>query len=211
MKPLAPLVCCAMLALLLSGCVTVPSKDYSLFLEHQPRTLLILPPRNLTTELNANYSVYTQSAKALADLGYYVYPTVLVDQYFKQNGVFIADEMHHIPLQKLHEVFRADAVLYIDVQAYGTKYVVLSSDNIVVAHAILLDSRTGLELWRGSVNYQEPGSSGLIEALVEQLINQLTDQAHRAAGIAAEQWFHPPGQGIPIGPLHPEFGKPDAS
>ena len=197
-------------ALLVGGCATLPSRDYSQFIQHTPRTILILPPRNLTSELNANYSFYTQSAKSLADQGYYVYPTVLVDQFFKQNGVFIADEMHEIPLKRLYEIFQADAVLYIDVVAYGTKYVVLSSDNIVAANAILLDSRTGLELWRGSVSYSEPGSNGVLEALVEQLINKLTDQAHRTAGVASELLYRTKGQGIPVGIRHPDFGKPES-
>ena len=208
MKPFATMLPILLSALILGGCVNVPPRDYSLFYQYQPKSILILPPRNLTTELNANYSVFTQSARSLADLGYYIYPTVLVDEYFKQNGILIADEMHAIPLPKLHEIFQADAVLYIDVEAYGTKYVVFSSNNIVVASAVLVDARTGTELWRGRVNYNEPGSSGLIEALIEQLINQLTDQAHHAAGAAAEQLFRTRGQGIPPGFRHPEFGNP---
>ena len=208
MKHCGPFLFVIIAGFFLGGCATLPPKDYSHFIQNQPKTILILPPRNLSTELNANYSFYTQSAKSVAEMGYYVYPTVLVDQYFKQNGVLIADEMHAIPLEKLYEIFRSDAVLYIDVEEYGTKYVILSSNLIVVANAILVDSRTGQELWRGRINYNQPGSNGLIEALLEQIINKLSDQAHQGAGIASDALFRTEGQGILVGSRHPAFGQP---
>lgn len=194
----------------MTGCITVPPKDYTLFREHQPRSILILPPRNLSTEINANYSFYTQSIKPIAEMGYYVYPSVLVDQYFKENGILIADEMHTIPLDKLYEVFRADAVLYINVEQYGTKYIVISSNVIVVANATLVDSITGKTIWEGRVQYNQSGSSGIIEALVEQVINKLSDQAHIGAGFAAINLFQPTGQGLLKGVRHPEFGIPES-
>jgi len=210
MKHIQLFLCLLIASIFLSGCVTLPPKDYTQFIQHQPKTILILPPRNLSAEMNANYSFYTQSAKSVAEMGYYVYPTVLVDQFFKQNGVLIADEMHEIPLEKLNEVFKSDAVLYINVVEYGTKYVVLSSNIIVVADAVLVDSKSGVELWRGRIHYNQQGSNGILEALLEQIINKLSDQAHQGAGIASDALFITEGQGLIKGPRHPEFGKPSS-
>lgn len=192
------------------GCATLPPKDYTNFRAKQPRSILVIPPRNLSAEVNANYSFYTQSVKSISELGYYVYPAVLVDQYFKQNGVSMADEMHQVPLAKIAEIFQSDAVLYIDVEQYGTKYVLLSSNIIVVASATLVDSKSGETLWQGRVDYNQPGSSGLVEALVEQVVKKLTDQAHKGAWAASEMLFRTKNQGFILGERHPDFGKPEA-
>jgi hypothetical protein len=198
------------IGLLLGGCATVPPKDYTVYRQHMPRSILVLPPINRTTELHANYSFYTQTAVPIAEMGYYVYPVALVDRYFKENGVTVPDEMHKIPVDKLYEVFGADAVLYIDVEKYGSKYVIFSSNVVISASATLVDCRSGDVLWQGRVDHVQAGSSGLLEALVEQIVNQLADQPHLIAGQAANILLVPQGQGLLRGHRHPQFGAPES-
>lgn len=208
MNKFKALILTLVVGFLMGGCATLPPKDYSLYEAHMPKSILVLPPINQTSEINANYSFYTQTSKPIAEMGYYVYPVVLVDQFFKENGVTIADEMHNIPLDKLYEVFGADAVLYITVEQYGSKYVVFSSNTIIVASAVMVDSKSGEEIWRGRVHHVQAGSSGLIEAIVEQVVNKLVDQPHVAAGFATQVLLVPQGQGLLKGFRHPEFGIP---
>ncbi|HVU35773.1 MAG TPA: GNA1162 family protein [Opitutaceae bacterium] len=57
---------------------------------------------------------------------------------------------------------------------------------------------------------ENAGLSGLIEALVTQVMNKLTDQAHIVAAMASWQLVapqRPAGQGLLKGPRHPEYGK----
>ena len=189
-----------------SGCATVPPKDYSRLRASQPRSILVLPPANQTTEINATYGMLAASTRPLTELGYYVFPVAVVDLYMKENGLSVADEMHAVPLDKLREVFGADAVLYITVEAYGSKYQVIASNTYVHARAQLVDSTDGTELWAGRVELVYSGSSGLIEALVEQVINKLVDQTKAVADMAAVQLYSLPGQGLLKGPHHPQFG-----
>ena len=196
--------------LLLGGCATLPPKDYTVYKQHMPQSILVLPPVNQTTEINANYSFYTQTSEPIAEMGYYVYPVALVDQYFKDNGVTVPDDMHAIPLDKLYEVFGADAVLYINVEKYGSKYVLLASNVVISASATLIDCRSGDVLWQGRVDHVQAGNSGLLEALVEQIVNQLVDQPHNVAGVAATVLFTPTGQGLLKGHRHPQFGEPES-
>ena len=63
----------------------------------------------------------------LAAAGYYVFPVAVVDTYFKENGLATAAEMHGAPLDKIRDVFGADAVLYLDVKQYGQEYNIVSS------------------------------------------------------------------------------------
>lgn len=193
--------------LLLAGCTTVPPKDYSALRQSHPRSILVLPPVNESNEVLAPYSLLTTVTRPLSELGYYVVPVVMVDHLLKENGLGLPAEMHQAPLGKLQSVFGADAVLYITIEKYGSKYQLLSSNTLVFARAKLVDAHTGTELWQGRANAANSGQSGLIEALVEQVLNKLVDQAHNVAVMASFQLLTMPGQGLLKGPRHPEYGK----
>jgi hypothetical protein len=211
MKTTIPLTCAA-LGLVLGGCAA-PPKDYTAFRQHQPRTILVLPPINQSTEPNATYSVYTTATRPLAELGYYVPPVVIVDRFLKENGLPGPDEMHQAPLDKLREVFGADAVLYITIEKYGTKYVLIDSYTTVWASGRLVDTATGALLWEGIARYEDSGSNSsqpiaaLIGAVIDQVVDKMTDKAHLVAAGATSMLLTTPGQGLLRGPRHPEFGK----
>jgi hypothetical protein len=120
--------------------------------------------------------------------------------------------MHQAPLQKLHEVFGTDAVLYITVEQYGSKYHVISSDTTVVARGKLIDCATGTVLWEGRQAFTQSSSSGnlvadMVGAVVNQVLNKMTDRAHLVAAQASFQLLCRPNQGLLIGPRNPQFGK----
>lgn len=192
--------------LVLSGCQTVQPKDYTAFRQARPRSILVLPPINASTDVRATYSMYTTMTQPIAELGYYVFPVALVDQMMKDNGLTMPADMHQAPVAKLREVFGADAALYVTIDEFGSKYQILSSNIIVRAHATLLDLRDGQTLWQGTAFAQSSGQSGLIEALVTQVLNKLMDQSHFVAAMASHQLVMPPGQGLIKGPRHPQQG-----
>ncbi len=193
---------------LLTGCVTpIPPKDYTEFRKSNPRSILVLPPINESTDVLAPYSLLTTTTRPLAELGYYVMPVVMVDALLKENGLGLPTEMQQAPLAKLHEIFGADAVLYITIEQFGSKYQVVSSNTYVAVRAKLVDARTGIEIWNGRAQAVYGGQSGLLEALVTQVINKLVDQAHQVAAMASYQLLTTPGQGLPFGPRHPEPAK----
>lgn len=206
MKPLAFLFTAGIL--LFAGCATpVPPKDYSAFRHSKPRSILVLPPVNQSNEVIASYSVLTTVTRPLSELGYYVIPVVMADHLLKENGMALPDEMHQAALEKLQSVFGVDAVLYITIEKYGSKYQLFASNTVVFAHAKLLDAHTGTELWQSRVSITFAGQSGLIEALVEQVMNKLVDQPHKVAAMASFQLATVPGQGLLKGPRHPEYDK----
>lgn len=205
MKPLLSLV--LFFLLLMAGCKTIPPKDYTAFRQSDPHSILVLPPINESTEVIASYSVLTTVTRPLSELGYYVIPVVMVDQLMKENGLALPAEMHQAPLAKLREVFGADAVLYLTVEKYGSKYQLISSNSIVFLRAELVDARTGTKIWDGRSEAVYSGQAGVIEALVTQVMNKLFDQAHQVAAMATAQLLLPKGQGLPLGPRHPDYGK----
>jgi len=191
-----------------TGCVTKPY-DYTNFRAHPPRSILVLPPLNESTDTRGTYGYFSTVTRPLAEMGYYVYPVVVVDQYMKENGLPTAGEMHQIPLDKIREIIGADAVLYITLKQYGSKYQVVSSTTIVTAEGKLVDVKTGTTLWEGTASVQQSSSSGniladLVVAAVDQAINSSTDQAHDLASQVNIQMFTTKDHGLLYGPYFPK-------
>jgi len=201
----------ALAAVMLAGCATKPF-DYTNYRAHPPRSILVLPPLNQSTDVGGTYSYLSTVTRPLAELGYYVYPVAVVDQFFKENGMPTAGEMHQAPLDKIRDIIGADAVLYITLKQYGTKYQLINSATLVTADAKLVDVRTGTLLWQGTVAAQDnTGGSGniladLVAAAVGQAINKSTDHAHDVCRIANLQ-FGVKDHGLLFGPHHPKYGK----
>ena len=184
-------------AALFTGCVTVEPYDYSALKQSAPRSILVLPPVNESLEEAGTYGYFTTVTQPLAELGYYVFPIGLVDEFLKANGLPTPHEMHQAPLDRLYEVFQADAVLYITLLRYGTSYAVIRSATTVSADARLVDGRSGQLLWDGRLHAEHaPGSGGgiveaLVAAVVNQIIGQITDQGHTVSRMANNQIGRP--------------------
>ena len=199
----------ALSALLLTvGCAPKEPKDYSLFRENMPTSILVLPPTNQSVEVNGGYSVMSTVTVPLASAGYYVFPVGVVDNYFKENGVQTAAEMHDVPLDKLQEVFGADAVLYLDVNQYGQDYNIVSSSSEVDVDARLVDAASGQTLWEGRGAATETSGDGgggllgiLVTAAVAQAVGTTVDASHGLA-VKANQNMILGRDGLLLGPYH---------
>ena len=117
----------------------------------------------------------------------------------------------------MREIFGADAALYIRIEEYGTSYAVIFSETRVTAEALLVDLRTGKALWSGSAtassnegnNNAGGGLIGvLVQAVVSQIVDTLSNRGHAIAGIASQRLLAA-GQpnGIIYGPRSPSSQK----
>lgn len=172
-----------------------------------PKSILVVAPQNNSPEVNGTYGVLAQTMYPLAEAGYYVFPVAVVNETFQQNGLTEAGDIHTVPVEKLREIFGADAVLYITVEEYGVSYKVLSSESIVAVEGTIIDTRTGEKLWTGSAraSNKEGGSGGgnlvgqLVVAVVEQVINTtIADPSFGTAGVAVSRMINGRG-GVPAG------------
>ena len=207
----------ALLTLVMVGCATITPTDYIAFKESRPSSILVLPPINNTPEVQATYSVLSQSVMPLAESGYYVMPVALVAETFKENGMLQPTDMHATSVEKLRQIFGADAALYMNVSQYGAVYQVVNSVSTVTIEAKLIDLRTGALLWSGkaTANSEEGQSQqkgGLLSlavaAIVKQVMATTLDQSHQVAGVASARLL---SAGKPnsllYGPRSPKYGK----
>lgn len=217
MHPILRLCGLAAVALLATGCATtkVEPFDYTAFKQADPKSILVLPPTHSTPNVRATNSVLAQVTAPLAESGFYVMPVSLVSESLKQNGVTQATEAHDIPLKKLHEVFGADAVLYLHVTEYGTSYKLVDSVTTVAVEARLVGGLTGDVLWKGSArassaeqqNQQQGGLVGmLLTAVIKQIISTVKDESHPMAGLATRRLLVAGSpNGMLFGPRSPHY------
>ena len=196
-----------------SGCST-PKFDYSNYKQSKPRSILILPPINESVEVAGETAVLSSLVRPVAEAGYYVMPTTLVSETFKQNGYTQPAEIHKLPLNKLDEIFGADAILYVTIKQYGQKYFVVGSSAIVALEARLVDAKSGQEIWNGSAsansNENNSGNSAglvglLVEAVVTQVIGDAFDASYPTSKIATARMLSPQNvNALLYGPRHPK-------
>lgn len=201
-------------ATLLSACETIPREDtYVKFREMMPRSILVLPPANESVDVIASYAWLSTATRPIAERGFYVYPVAIVDEFMKENGLPNPEDMHGAPLDKIGEIFGADAVLYVTIEDYGQKFRLVSSDSVVDARAELVDVKTGEQIWSNDVSITQSNSDtsggGLLGAVVSAAIAQVgesvRDAAHETTRLAHYEMFQQDRDGLLYGPLHPTF------
>lgn len=217
LKKYSLLVLAALAVASITGCATTAkSTNYSAYKQSRPRSIIVLPPVNESPDVKATYSFYSQVTQPLAESGYYVFPVALVSETFKQNGLDNAADIHTTSPQKIHEIFGADAALYINITKYGATYTILNSVAVVSAKANLVDLKTGETLWSGmaTASNDEGGNQNagglvgaLVSAVVKQIINSVADTSHPVAGVTSYRLLMAQPNGLLHGPYSSQFGK----
>jgi len=196
--------------LALSGCAVQPAKtDFSAFYAHKPRSILVVPVVNDTTEINASPVFVSTITKPLAERGYYVFPVYLTDLVLRDFGLAEAGHIHLLPTHRFFELFGADAALFITIKDWSSKYIVLASTVTVEMDYELKDTRTGTVLWQATeqvVQSSGGAGGGLIGIAIAAAVNAMATDYQPLARQANNQVFLPP-KGIPAGPYHLEYGR----
>ena len=203
---------------LLYACLSLPAEQINY--PNHPRSILVMPPVNLSVDIDAPQTFLATSTYPLAEAGYYVIPVALSVEMFRENGVTIAEEAHAIPYNMLHEIFGAEAALYITITQYGAIYYIFGSAVTAEATARLVDLRSGELLWSGSVSVVETSSDSdsdsdnkkgllaiLLSAVVDQIVNTISNKAYTVGRTANHQLLSADGLGgILYGPYHLLYG-----
>jgi len=199
----------------LVGCAAPPKPDQSAFRNSNPKSILVLPPVNQSTDIRGSLSFLSTVTLPLSEAGYYVFPVAMVEATFKENGLPLPDQMHEAPLSKLQSIFGTDAVLYITLEKYGSTYVVLDSQTVVTAKARLVDARTGTLLWQGRASASDAegrdNNNGLLGVLLTSVIHQLASNignpGYRLSNVTSARLLTPQSGGMLFGPRSPNYGK----
>lgn len=206
-----------LVTLFLVGCQTAtPKYDYSNFNRSNPKSILVLPPINETAEIKASNAFLSTITHPLAEKGFYVFPVALTREHMVTNGLHTPGDMHAAPMNKLREVFGADAALYVNIKTWATKYMVLTTITQVKMSYRLMDLRTGALLWSSEINHSidsNPNNQGgsaeaqlvaaLVSAAVKKVSSAMVDYETPVARQANQIAINHPNLGLPNGPRRP--------
>jgi hypothetical protein len=202
-------------ALLLTGCATTPRWDYTAFFESRPRSILVVPAGNTTTAVDAPEIWSTTATMPLAERGYYVFPVYLTADLLKDLGLSNERLLEQLAPSRFQEIFGAEAVLFVTIRDWSTKYLILASNVTVRLSYKLVDTRTGRVLWQGEqrVVRESGGGGGGLGGLIAAAVSALLTTAIDYRPLAREANFTVLGadkRGLPAGPYHPDYRKDDA-
>ena len=210
-----PRLAAAALAALLAGCVAAPPRPtYDKLLAANPRSILVVPVVNNSVEVNAPDYFLSTIPIPVAERGYYVFPVNLVKRLLEDDGLADAGMVHAADPTRLAALFGADSVLYVTIERWDARYIVLSTSVTVEFTYVLRDGKTGDTLWkaRRTAAYQSDsgggnsGAAGLIAAIVSAAVTKAAPNYMPLARQANEQAMGPAGTGFPFGPHRPEYG-----
>jgi hypothetical protein len=205
------------LVVLFAGCASRPPRyDYSQFRTEAPRSILVVPVINKSVDVNAPDYFLATIATPLAERGYYVFPINMVKSVLADDGLSDANLVHSGDPRRLGELFGADAVMYISIERWDARYVVLATTVTVELNYTLRSAHTGEVLWKNHqiVVYQPQQSSGGIAGLVANAIAAaITKAAPNYMPLARQAnsgAVNVKGTGLPAGPYDGMFGKDSA-
>jgi len=167
---------------MLAGCAqNVTKYDYTALREANPRSILIVPVVNKTTQVEAADTFLATLASPIAEKGYYVFPINMVKHSMEDDGLGDADMVANAPAQRLAGLFGADAVLYAEVNHWEASYALISTTTTVSIRYVLKSGKSGATLWDNNVTitYSPQASGGNpIAALIADAIIAAIERAH---------------------------------
>lgn len=211
------IVLLSILGLIISGCapkmdVVTKGEKFPKMYEQQPKSLLILPPMNESTDAEARDYYMTTVEQPFGMMGYYVLPVEIVNDAMKQEGIVNTEMLYGMPLNKLQEYFGADAVLYTKIKKWNVSYLVIASTLTVSVEAQIVSTKTSEVLWEytGTVvqdlSSRGNGNGGLAELIVNVVataINTAAADYVKYARVANARLL----SSTPFGPYHPLYMK----
>lgn len=207
--PMKRLIIFAFTCCLLSSCgvysTVTRESQYSKMYEEKPVTLLVMPPINNSTNVEAKDLLYTSISRPLVEAGYYVISPLLAMDIFKAESGYDAEMFFDAPLNIFNNYFGADAVVFSVIDSWTKngmgiqtkiRYVIKSA----YTNEILFDRSCDLYLDLSV----ESGYGGLLASLVELAASAINTAAtdHIVAARKANYFIV---RDIPRGKYSPDY------
>ena len=161
------ILCCMATSCGVISTVTRESQ-YAKMYEEKPITLLVMPPINNSTNVEAKDLLYTSISRPLVEAGYYVISPLLAMDILKAESAYDSEMFFEAPLTAFQNYFGADAVVFSVIDTWAKKgmgietkirYVIRSAHT----NEILFDRSCDLYLDLSI----DSGNNGLLGALVD--------------------------------------------
>jgi hypothetical protein len=178
--------------------------QYAKMYEEKPITLLVMPPINNSTNVEAKDLLYTSISRPLVEAGYYVISPLLAMDVLKAESAYDSEMFFDAPLTAFQNYFGADAVVFSVIDTWAKKGMGIETEiRYVIKSAytneILFDRSCDLYLDLSV----DSGANGLLGALVDLAASAINTAAtdHIIAARKANYYIL---RDIPRGKYSPE-------
>ena len=197
------------LAAIVSSCGTMTSvtraDQYAKMYEEKPVTLLIMPPINNTTNVEAKEYLYTSISCPLIEAGYYVISPMMAMDVLKAESAYDAELFVNQSLTNFQKYFGSDAVVFSEINSWTKTGFGIKTD----LHYFIRSAHTGEIIFDRScdlyldLSVESSGKSALEQLLsmAVTVINTATTDHIVAARMANYFIF----RDIPRGKYSPEY------
>lgn len=179
--------------------------QYALMYENMPGTLLVMPPINNTSHVEAKDLLYTSISRPLAEAGFYVISPLLAMDILKAESAYDAELFIDSPLTMFKNYFGADAVVFSQIddwtkRGFGIETKIRYIIKSATTNEILFDRSCDLYLDLS----QNSGSGGIVGALVDMAASAIVTAAtdHIEAARKANYFIF---RDIPRGRYSPDY------
>ncbi len=172
----------------------------------KPLTVLLMPPINKTTSVDAKEYFHSTLNVPIANAGFYVIPTFLSMEILKRESAYDAELFLNSPLTKFGEVFGADVALFTIIhkwdKTYGMVYVEVEYVIKSVKTNEVLYTRKGQINYNTNVQVNNAGLEGALMSIAATAINTAATKYVDVARIANTYTFKdlPRGKYSPVNP-----------
>ena len=196
-------LCCIATSCGMMNTVTRESQ-YAKMYEEKPVTLLVMPPINNSTNVEAKDLLYTSISRPLVEAGYYVISPLLAMDVLKAESAYDSEMFFDAPLTTFQNYFGADAVVFSVIDTWAKKGMGIETK----IRYIIKSAYTNDTLFERSCDLYldlsiDSGTNGLLGALVDLAASAINTAAtdHIKAARKANYYIL---RDIPRGKYSPE-------
>jgi hypothetical protein len=175
----------ALSALSLSGCASVPvepAAQFEVLKAEQTKSILVLPPLNNTLTVNAPEYFLSTLSPPFANRGYYTFPANMVRKTLEENGLSDAGLVHAAETTRLQRLFGCDGALYVSINRWDTRYVLVKSYTTVSFDYELKSCKTNASLWKATQTLEySPSQNSSGNAMADLIASAVVAALQKAA------------------------------
>ena len=204
MKNLLYFVVAAVILASCSNAKLLPkSEAYKNIYQEKPLSVLLLPPINKSTKVEAKELFYSSLSQPLTLRGYYVMPPLLSMEILKEESAYDAELFINNSMKQVGDLFGVDAVLFTTIHEWN-KTAIASQINVKIEY-LLKSTRTDEILFHrtGDITLNVSVNTG---SIIGNVVGSMLATALTKEIVVARNCNYYTVADIPSGKYSPTFG-----
>lgn len=188
------------------------SEAYKGMYSEKPLTILLMPPINKSTNVEAKEYFHSTLNIPIDNAGFYVIPPILSMEILRKESAYDAELFLNASLSKFGEIFGADLALFTIINKWDksglaakvyvdVEYILKSTKTNEIVY-----TRKGSVIYDASVNTGAPGALGVLANMTASAINTAATKYVDVARACNAYTF----KDLPAGKYSPSFGTDGA-